>query len=440
MISSYDKGSGAERVASDLFDKYSEKGFDTRMFVKYIRTERKGIYQVNRFQSNSGLQKLIKKVSDLINNNCSFRGMYRIIDWLANINSHNRIINKLLGVDNYYNPNETQFLNLEDGWTPDIIHAHNLHGDYFDLNSLSLMCSRVPVIITAHDTWLLTGHCAYFMDCMKWKDGCGNCPDLNRYLRIYKDRTNFNLQTKIKILKNNENLIIVTPSRWLYNQFKLIMDPARLYHIPLGVDERIFFPLQDEKNNIRKKLGLPQNKKIIISAFSSNKNAYKDAKTVKNVYEKIIASRDDCVFIMLGSNVEKIKSPCLLTPGFISDRNLLADYFRASDIFIHATNADNFPCSIIEAQLCGLPVLASSVGGIPEQIINGKTGYCIRRGSVRDFIIRLEELLSNENLLNEMSRNAIKNARTKFRLENEVEEYKNLFMELLGEDGKEPIL
>ena len=65
-------------------------------------------------------------------------------------------------------------------YNPDIIHLHNIHGFYLDVEELFryLKGSGKPVVWTLHDCWSFTGHCAHFdyIGCMKWKTECGDCP------------------------------------------------------------------------------------------------------------------------------------------------------------------------------------------------------------------------------------------------------------------------
>ena len=62
---------------------------------------------------------------------------------------------------------------------PDIVHFHNMHGGYFDLRALPVISRRIVVVVTLHDSWLLSGHCAHSFDCERWRSGCGSCPDLS---------------------------------------------------------------------------------------------------------------------------------------------------------------------------------------------------------------------------------------------------------------------
>ena len=51
---------------------------------------------------------------------------------------------------------------------PDVLHLHNLHGGYFDLRVLPELSQGQPTVVTMHDEWLYTGHCAYTLDSERW--------------------------------------------------------------------------------------------------------------------------------------------------------------------------------------------------------------------------------------------------------------------------------
>jgi hypothetical protein len=55
-------------------------------------------------------------------------------------------------------------------------------------------------MLTLHDAWLLSGHCAHSFDCQRWKTGCGECPDLDVYPASPRDATACNWRRKREIL------------------------------------------------------------------------------------------------------------------------------------------------------------------------------------------------------------------------------------------------
>jgi len=79
---------------------------------------------------------------------------------------------------------------------PDIIHCHNLHGDYFELTPLPWLSRQRPVVLHLHDAWLLSGHCAHAHTCTGWQTGCGACPYLQTYPAVPRDNTAANWQRK----------------------------------------------------------------------------------------------------------------------------------------------------------------------------------------------------------------------------------------------------
>ena len=186
---------------------------------------------------------------------------------------------------------------------PDVLHCHNLHGSYFDLRALPRLSHKLPVLLTLHDTWLLSGHCAYSFDCERWKTGCGRCPDLTIYPAIKRDATAYNWQRKREIYAKSQ-LYIATPSRWLMAKFEQSMlAPAVLEAriIPNGVDLSVFHPA--DKQTSREILAIPQEAKVLLfTANGIQRNPFKDYETVQDavglVAERLQGQR--VLFLALG--------------------------------------------------------------------------------------------------------------------------------------------
>ena len=78
-----------------------------------------------------------------------------------------------------------EFLKKVDEYAPDIVHLHNLHGYYLNIDLLFryLKQKKLKVVWTLHDCWSFTGHCVHFLEvgCDKWKTECGHCPLTRQY-------------------------------------------------------------------------------------------------------------------------------------------------------------------------------------------------------------------------------------------------------------------
>jgi hypothetical protein len=101
---------------------------------------------------------------------------------------------------------------------PNLVHLHNLHGYYIHLPLLAdfLNRSHLPVVLTLHDYWLLTGHCLnpFAANCDKFLDGkCGNCPQTGTYPSSWRDNSRRSVKAKVKALRDMDNLFIVANSQ-----------------------------------------------------------------------------------------------------------------------------------------------------------------------------------------------------------------------------------
>lgn len=84
------------------------------------------------------------------------------------------------------------------------------------------------------------------------------------------------------------------------------------------------------------------------------------------------------------------------------DPNLISDVYDSADIYLNASEIDNQPLSILEAFACGLPIITTDAGGIPDMVSNGATGMVIPRGDYREMAERAIGLLNNASETRQM--------------------------------------
>jgi len=297
-----------------------------------------------------------------------------------------------------------------------------------------------PIILTLHDEWSFTGHCAYTFGCDRLELGCGRCPHLETFPAIERDATAYNLKRKHEIYSRSR-FYLAAPSSWLLNKaIRSILHPgiieARL--IPYGVDLAIFNP----KNRMvaRNELGLERESRVVLFVGNRTRsNPFKDFTVMEDAVKQMAAQSNGkkIVFLCVGEKGEDrvIGSATFRFIGFQIDPVKLAGYYQAADVYLHAAKADNAPLVITEAQACGVPVVATAVGGIPELIEDGNTGSLVPQGDSNAMAVRTLEILSNDRLRECMSKNAAEMARRRYNIKRQVESYLNWYVDILERNG-----
>lgn len=205
--------------------------------------------------------------------------------------------------------------------------------------------------------------------------------------------------------------------------------------IPNGVDLEVFQPNED-RVTARKALNLPAEGFIgLYVAVSGSGNPFKDYSTIQKTISNLTQPRNEPVyFVVLGGDCEKMEErdgfQYYFRP-FQPDARKVALYYRAADVFLHATKADNFPTVILEALACGTPVVATAVGGIPEQIRDGETGFLVPAGDAQAMADKLQYLMSEPALLQQMGARAAADARQRFGLERQAAAYLSWYEEII---------
>lgn len=285
---------------------------------------------------------------------------------------------------------------------PDLIHLHNLHGDYINLPLLFKFIKRrnIPIVWTLHDCWSFTGQCPHFtmVKCDKWKSGCYECPQINLYPASIIDCTRKMWKLKKKWFTGVEDLTIVTPSQWLADLVKLsYLKEYPVKVINNGIDLDVFKPTESdfrEKNRL-------ENRFVLLGvAFGWGKRKGLD------VFIELSKRLDDRFQIVLVGTNEEIDRQ--LTNKIISihrtnNQRELAEIYTAADLFINPTREENYPTVNMESIACGTPVLTFKTGGSPE-IPDSKTGAVVEVDDIDELerqIIRIcnEHTFSKDDCL-----------------------------------------
>jgi len=317
-----------------------------------------------------------------------------------------------------------------------LIHLHNIHGYYLNLRFVEYLAKLgIPVVWTLHDGWPMTGRCAYFFECDRWKTGCGHCPDLSRYPKTYLDTSAFMWRRKKAVFTQGWNPLIVCPSQWLADRVKeSYLNKYRVETIPNGIDTETFSPR--ERIAGRERLEIPLEKRVILFVAADLNDERKGARYFFESLQHIKA--DNYMVLTLGKRLDlkgRLKKAAEIKQlGYIADRGLLSEIYSSADVFCISSLDDNFPTTVLESLACGTPIVGFEVGGIPEQVTED-CGILVPSGDAQGLGEAITKLLRDDKLREDMSRNC----RARAVAEYSVEKFRDRYVELYNkvvEEGK----
>jgi len=287
-----------------------------------------------------------------------------------------------------------KFLKIVEEINPDIIHLHNIHGYYLNIEVLFdfLKSFDKPVVWTLHDCWAFTGHCSHFTyaKCERWKTGCYSCPEKKSYPRsVIFDNSKSNYARKKKAFTGAKNMTLVTPSQWLAGLVKesFLRDyPVQV--IPNGIDTEVFKPTPSD---FKKRYGLDG--KFLILGVA---NVWGKRKGFDYFLDLSKYLSDDEIIVLVGLSDERIKN---LPNNIIGIKRTnsakeLAEIYTAADVFFNPTLEDNYPTVNLEAQACGTYVITFDSGGAKETIISKESGVAIKPCNAEDIMNLIRVLRS----------------------------------------------
>ena len=463
QVNSVDVSGGAAKVAWELFTQLRKKGNKSLLAVGFKKSSDQDVYSILKNQLETAWSRVFLFWGRILRRLPLGRKKWivKLLCETAMLGLDEETKNNCVGLEDFPFPESGEILNLVPN-KPDVVNFHVLHGGYFDLSYLPEISKEVPVVVSMHDAWLLSGHCAHSFGCERWKTGCGECPDLLCYPGIWKDDTHAKWKKKKKVYANSK-IYVTAPSNWLMdNVKKSILMPGIIEErvINHGVDLSKFFPAN--KARMRQKMGFDHDSKILVfTANGIRRNIFKDYRTLRQTVSMLAekCEKQKILFIALGekSPVEKIGQAEIRFIPYKKDPRDVADYYRIADLYVHAARAETWGLTITEALACGVPVVASAVGGIPEQIkglkcvmsgvhqdivslnkydISEATGILVPPQDAQSMAECIMTLLDSEEICKQLGVNGAEEACRRFDIKRQINEYMDWYREIVLDNTK----
>jgi len=246
-------------------------------------------------------------------------------------------------------------------YNPDIIHSHLFHADI--LSRFAVWFIKKPAIISTTHSNIFHGRVREML--LRYTDSL-----VNRTIAVSGEVARELVRKKITIQKKIQII---------YN----------------GVDLKKFNVASPEVSlRQREKLSIEKDKKIFISVGRLHKikaqsllvdAAYILKKQYGNFHIIIVGSGDE--YGVLKDRIQRFGLESQVTLAGKKDN--VQDFLQASDVFILTSKEEGFGLSVVEAMASGLPVIATKVGGVPEIIEDGETGFLIKSQNINELVDKM---------------------------------------------------
>lgn len=244
---------------------------------------------------------------------------------------------------------------------------------------------NLPFITTLHGTDItLVGLEPSFMPLVKFStEASDGVTAVSRFLKE-KTLTNYNIEKEIEV-------------------------------IPNFIDSELYKPMP--KSAFYKHIA-PNNEKVLV--HTSNFRVVKRIADTIRIFEKVL-KEIPAKLILVGDGPDRSESERLCRElkicdhvKFLGKQEGLVEILNASDLFLIPSQSESFGLAALEAMACGLPVISSSVGGLPELVVHNETGFIAEIGDVERMAKYAVDLFKNSKKYKSFSEASRKRAVEKF--------------------------
>jgi glycosyltransferase involved in cell wall biosynthesis len=242
-------------------------------------------------------------------------------------------------------------------------------------NLLPWMTEQAPIVWTLHDLNPLRGIWHYEPQ-----------SEERTPLRLRYEAEAIAIKKRALAKIPKDRIIFVGPSKWMVEECRKspITAGFQVEHIPYGLDLDLFSP--KSPSEFKAILGIPDSKTVLGFVADRLNDPRKGIQHLLNATEETLPKHPEIHLLIAGSKLGDLGGICHKALGPLHDDLLLAHFYSACDYFICPSLQDNLPNTVIEALACGTPVVAFNIGGLPDMIVPGESGFIGEKGCLADIL------------------------------------------------------
>lgn len=323
----------------------------------------------------------------------------------------------------------------------DIAHLHNIHHHITPSILYELKRRKIPVVMTLHAYRMV---CASYFMFFKGKV-CEACYR-GKYYKAIKNRCFMNSKIKSALVTfemylHNKVLdiykhvdVFISPSLFLKNKLEEMGFKKEIVYLPNFVDIKKFANCEEDNKNTK------ENSIVYFGRLSPEKGLWtllEGAKLLKNGNKKLEIKiiGDGTIRKELEEKVKTERIDNVKFLGYMKGEALYKEVKKSMAAVIPSEWYENNPMSVLEAFALGKPIIGSNIGGIPELVIDGITGYTFEPSNAEDLKSKIAFLIKDKDALYTMGRNARELVERKFNSEVYYENLMSIYENVLNNYG-----
>lgn len=313
----------------------------------------------------------------------------------------------------------------------DVVNLHWVTDGFMSIEEIGKITK--PVVWSLYDMWPFCGTEHYGVNSpdARWRTG---------YSRDNRpaDETGMDIDRWAWTRKRNRwtRINIVPASTWLEGavQSSALMGTWSITKIPHVVDTHRFAPTG--KTEARKRAALPQEVPLILFLASAGiSDQRKGFDLLEQALVHVRSDHPDAHVVVAGPKSLGYESPSgvpIIWQGEVHGDDALRTIYCAADLLVVPSREDNMPLTAMEAQSCGVPVVAFKIGGLPDIVINEETGFLAPPGDTEALATAISQLLGQKSLREGFAASAVDHAHRTWSPTVVAKQYAHLYAQTIG--------
>lgn len=243
------------------------------------------------------------------------------------------------------------------------------------------------------------------------------------------------LTDAIKFGIEKSDVVTAVSNALVEQTYELIHPDKQIETVYNFIDERVY--QKSDAHHLREEFEIKEDEKVVIHVSN-----FRPVKRVQDVVETFarISTTMPAKLLLVGDGPE-ITRVCKLVREFglegqvifLGKQENLDELYSISDLMLLLSEKESFGLVALEAMACGVPCIGTNVGGLPEVVEHGVTGFICEVGDIEDISTKAVALLKDKELHQQFTYQAVESVRSKFNADRIVQQYEQIYFKLLNQ-------